>query len=92
MFRKLELLPSRFGLTKGSCRKSGQPRAKDSIDCRKHPDPKTWSSNSALKAQIGDYAVDKDGTVTGPASKELVEVLKAKGFTSKNEEGENDHE
>ena len=46
----------------------------------------------SLAYKIGDYAVDKDGTVTGPASKELVEALEAKGFTSKNEEGENDHE
>ena len=46
----------------------------------------------SLAYKIGEYAVDKDGTVTGPASKELVEALEAKGFTSKNEEGENEHE
>ena len=42
--------------------------------------------------KIGDYAVDKDGTVIGPASKELIEALEAKGFTSKNAEGDNNHE
>ena len=42
----------------------------------------------SLAYKIGDYAVDKDGTVTGPASKELVEALEAKGFTSKNVEGD----
>ena len=52
--------------------------------------PGWW--NGSLAYKIGEYAVDKDGTVTGPASKELVEALEAKGFTSKNEEGENDHE
>lgn len=46
----------------------------------------------SLAYKIGDYSVDKDETVTGPASKELVEALEAKGFTSKNEEGENEHE
>ena len=46
----------------------------------------------SLAYKIGDYAVDKDGTVTGPASKELVEALEAKGFTSKNREGDNNHE
>ena len=52
-----------------------------------------WTLTSeSLAYKIGEYAVDKDGTVTGPASKELVEALEAKGFTSKNEEGENDHE
>ena len=42
--------------------------------------------------KIGDYAVDKDGTVIGPASKELIEALEAKGFTSKNAEGDNNYE
>ena len=46
----------------------------------------------SLAYKIGDYAVDKDGPVTGPASKELVEALEAKGFTSKNVEGDNSHE
>ena len=46
----------------------------------------------SLAYKIGEYAVDKDGTVTGPTSKELVEALEAKGFTSKREEGENSHE
>ena len=46
----------------------------------------------SLAYKIGDYAVDKDGTVTEPASKELVEALEAKGFTSKNEEEGNSHE
>ena len=39
-----------------------------------------------------DNGDTKDGTVTGPASQELIEALEAKGFTSKNEEGENEHE
>ena len=42
--------------------------------------------------RIGAYAIDKNGTVTGPASKELIDALEAKGFTSKNAEGEHDHE
>ena len=42
--------------------------------------------------RIGAYAIDKNGTVTGPASKELIDALEAKGFTSKNAGGENDHE
>ncbi len=46
----------------------------------------------SLAYKIGDYAVDKDGTVTGPASKELIEALEAKGFTSKNEKGDIGHE
>ena len=38
------------------------------------------SYSLSLAYKIGDYAVDKDGTVTGPASKELIEALEAKGY------------
>ena len=46
----------------------------------------------SLAYKIGEYTVDKNGTVTGPDNKELTEALEAKGFTSKVEKGENDHE
>ena len=30
--------------------------------------------------QIGEYLVDKEGTLTGPESKAIIEALAAKGF------------
>ena len=46
----------------------------------------------SLAYAIGEYTVDKNGTMIGPVSTELVEALAAKGFTAKHKEGENSNE
>ena len=39
----------------------------------------------SLAYKIGEYLVDKEGTVTGPANPDLIAALTAKGFTVKYE-------
>ncbi len=39
----------------------------------------------SLAYKIGEYVVDKEGTVTGPANPDLIAALTAKGFTVKYE-------
>lgn len=39
----------------------------------------------SLAYKIGEYIVDKEGTVTGPANPDLIAALTAKGFTVKYE-------
>ena len=39
----------------------------------------------SLAYKIGEYIVDKGGTVTGPANPDLIATLTAKGFTVKYE-------
>ena len=46
----------------------------------------------SLAYRIGDYLVDKEGTLTGPESPVLIAELAAKGFEAKHKEGENSNE
>ena len=42
--------------------------------------PAVYQNAPTFAYAIGEYSVDKEGTLTGPASEALVAALQAKGF------------
>ena len=42
--------------------------------------PAVYQNAPTFAYAIGEYSVDKEGTLTGPASEALITALQAKGF------------